>query len=173
MLRKLGRAMTGYDLLHHLLLHKSPRPIARRALLIRKELFDCVVIQRGHVTGITQPTSRVPSRCEVVPPRLRWHDRATRLALGGSCRLSPFAELAWRSSGLPLPFPQPVLLPAPRHTNLGIARDRFSALPQTPAALPSADSLLAANRPIARAPGQARRARPDACPEYPPHSLRV
>src|SRR5437868_10054238 len=47
MLRKPGGAMAGYDLLHHLLLHESPGPIARRALLIREEFFNGIVIQRG------------------------------------------------------------------------------------------------------------------------------
>src|SRR5437763_903171 len=58
MLRKLGGAMTGYDLLHHLLLHKPPRPIARRALLIGEELFNGVVIQRGrsHVAQFRRST---------------------------------------------------------------------------------------------------------------------
>src|SRR5947207_11266397 len=58
MLRKLARAMTGYDLLHHLLLHKPPRPIARRALLIGEELFNGVVIQRGrsHVAEFRKST---------------------------------------------------------------------------------------------------------------------
>src|SRR5205085_4544777 len=58
MLRKLRGAMTGYDLLHHLLLHKPPRPIARRALLIGEELFNGVVIQRGrsHVAQFRRST---------------------------------------------------------------------------------------------------------------------
>src|SRR5437868_415000 len=58
MLRKLARPMVGNDLLHHLLLHKPLRPIARRALLIREELFDCVVIQRGrsHVAQFRRST---------------------------------------------------------------------------------------------------------------------
>src|SRR5439155_13432518 len=47
MLRKLGGAMAGHDLLHHLLLDKSPCPIPRRALFIREKLFNGVVIQRG------------------------------------------------------------------------------------------------------------------------------
>src|SRR5439155_12762742 len=70
-------------------------------------------------------------------------------------------------------FPQSVLLPARRHTDLGIAPDRFSVPPQTRAALLSADLMLAAGHPAVRGPGRARRARQDACPEYPPHPLRV
>src|SRR5207249_9839473 len=37
----------GHDLLHHLLLDKSPCPIPCRALFIREKLFNGVVIQRG------------------------------------------------------------------------------------------------------------------------------
>src|SRR5215469_18192133 len=50
MLRKFPGAMARYDLLHHVLLHKTPRPIACCALLIGKQFFDCVVIERslGH-----------------------------------------------------------------------------------------------------------------------------
>src|SRR4029434_1393821 len=43
----LTRAMAGHDLTHDLLLHKTPRPVACRAFIVRKEFFDCVVIERG------------------------------------------------------------------------------------------------------------------------------
>src|SRR5207244_4203234 len=100
----------------------------------------------------------------------RWHDiRAIERARGVSHRPSPFAQSAWRSNGVPFPFLRSVLLPARRHTDLGIVPDRFSAPPQIPAALLSTDPVSAANRPVVREPGQARRARQDACPEYPPH----
>src|SRR5438552_12014611 len=58
MLRKLGRTMTGHDFLHHFPLHKPPRPIAGRALLIREELFNRVIIQRGrsHVAQFRRST---------------------------------------------------------------------------------------------------------------------
>ena len=42
--RKFRRAMAGDDLLHDFLLYKTPRPIARRTLLIREEVFDGIVI---------------------------------------------------------------------------------------------------------------------------------
>ena len=45
MFRKFGRAMAGHDFLHHFFLHKTPRPIARRALVVRKKFFDGVVIE--------------------------------------------------------------------------------------------------------------------------------
>ena len=38
--------MAGHDLLHDFLLYKTPRPIARRTLLIREEVFDGIVIER-------------------------------------------------------------------------------------------------------------------------------
>src|ERR1700694_1832000 len=41
--------MPGNDLAHDFLLHKTPHLIACRALVIREEFFDGVVIQRGHV----------------------------------------------------------------------------------------------------------------------------
>src|SRR5437868_10672899 len=40
--------MAGHDLVYHLLLHKTPRPITCRALVIGEKLFDGVVIQRRH-----------------------------------------------------------------------------------------------------------------------------
>ena len=46
--RKFGRAMAGHDFGHDFLLHKTPRPIACRALVVREEVFDGVVIQRTH-----------------------------------------------------------------------------------------------------------------------------
>src|SRR5438876_3194886 len=45
---KFGRAMAGNDLGHDFLLHKTPHLIARRALVVREEFFDGVVIERGH-----------------------------------------------------------------------------------------------------------------------------
>src|SRR5438094_3157431 len=58
MFGKFARAMAGHDLLHDLLLHKPPCPIARGALLIRKQLFNGVVIQRGrsHVAQFRRST---------------------------------------------------------------------------------------------------------------------
>src|SRR2546430_11099665 len=47
--RKFSRAMARHDLGHNFLVHKTPRPIACRPLIIREEFFDTVVIQRGHV----------------------------------------------------------------------------------------------------------------------------
>src|SRR5437773_11068734 len=49
MFRKLARAMAGHYLGHDFLLHKTPRPIACRALVVCEELFYAVVIQRCHV----------------------------------------------------------------------------------------------------------------------------
>ena len=49
MLRKFPRPMAGHDLLHDLLLYKSPRPIAHGAFFGSEEFFYRVVIQRGHV----------------------------------------------------------------------------------------------------------------------------
>src|SRR5439155_26381115 len=80
MLRKVPGPMAGNNLLHHLLLHKTPRPIARDAFFIREEVVDDVVIQRGHVLLIVSPTSVVPSRCEVASQYPRRHDRATERA---------------------------------------------------------------------------------------------
>src|SRR5438876_9213707 len=48
MFRKFGRAMTGHDLGHNFFLNKPSRSIARRALVVSEEVFDGVVIQRGH-----------------------------------------------------------------------------------------------------------------------------
>jgi hypothetical protein len=47
MFGKFARAMARHDLGHGFLEHKTPRPITRPALFIRKKLFDRVVIQRG------------------------------------------------------------------------------------------------------------------------------
>src|SRR5437764_5914119 len=58
MFGKPARPMAGNDLGHHLLLHKTSRSIARRALLIREELFNRVIIQRGrsHVAQFRRST---------------------------------------------------------------------------------------------------------------------
>ena len=48
MFGKFTRAMARHDLAHDFLLHETPRLIARRAFIVRKEFFDGVVIQRGH-----------------------------------------------------------------------------------------------------------------------------
>jgi hypothetical protein len=53
MFRKFGRAMAGHDLMQDFLLHKTPRPIARRALVVGKEVFNPVVIQRGHAVRVS------------------------------------------------------------------------------------------------------------------------
>src|SRR5439155_24816708 len=45
---KFARAMARHDLRHDFLLHKTPRPIAHRTFVIREEVFDGVVIERGH-----------------------------------------------------------------------------------------------------------------------------
>src|SRR5437763_13379324 len=81
---------------------------------------------------VCESTSGVPSGCSVA----RRPDRAIGRARCVSRRPSPFAQLAWQSSGLPFLSRQSVLLPVRRHTDLGIAPDRFSAPPQTPAPLP-------------------------------------
>src|SRR2546430_16543145 len=47
MFGKLARPMAGHDLLHDFLLHESPGPIPRRALIVGEELFNGVIIQRG------------------------------------------------------------------------------------------------------------------------------
>src|SRR6266446_8927336 len=52
MFRKPGRAMAGYDLGQHFLLHKTPRPITRRALVISEKVFARVVIQRCHAVWL-------------------------------------------------------------------------------------------------------------------------
>src|SRR5947207_9892892 len=114
---------------------------------------------------VCKATSGVPERCAVGPQRRRRYDiRAIRRARCGSRRFLPFARSTWRSSGLLFPFP-PVSLPARRHTDLRVVPDRFLALLQTPAALPSADRVSAANPPVVRGPGPARRAKQDVCPE--------
>jgi hypothetical protein len=43
--RELARAMAGHDLGHDFLLHKTPGPVAGRALVVGEEFFDIVVIQ--------------------------------------------------------------------------------------------------------------------------------
>ena len=43
--------MAGNDLGQHFLLHKSPRPVARRALIVGKKIFNPIVIQRGHAVA--------------------------------------------------------------------------------------------------------------------------
>src|SRR2546423_11979240 len=122
MLRKLGGTMTGHDFLHHLLLHKSPRPIARHALLIRKKLFNGVVIQRGHVVLTVKTTSRVPPRRAAAAQQHpeRHYIRAIERARCGSRPPSQFVQSAWRSSAVLFLFPRSVLLPARRHIDLGI-----------------------------------------------------
>src|SRR5437870_6168363 len=47
MFRKLPGAMTRNNFLHDFLVHKTPRPIARRALFVRKKRFDAVIVERG------------------------------------------------------------------------------------------------------------------------------
>src|SRR5207245_9454642 len=47
MFRKLPGAMTRNNFLHDFLVHKTPRPIASRALFVRKKLFDAVIVERG------------------------------------------------------------------------------------------------------------------------------
>src|SRR6266542_3044618 len=51
MLRKFPRAMTRNDFGQNFLLHKTARPIARRALFICQKPFDAVVIERSYVGG--------------------------------------------------------------------------------------------------------------------------
>ena len=51
MFRKFARAMTGHDLGHDFLLHKTPCPIARGTLFIGQKFFDGVVIQRRHAAA--------------------------------------------------------------------------------------------------------------------------
>src|SRR5262245_60136342 len=46
---ELAGTMERYDLAHDFLLHKTPRPIASCSFLIREEVLDIVVIQRGHI----------------------------------------------------------------------------------------------------------------------------
>ena len=48
MFRELARTMARNDLGQDFLVHKTPSPIARRALLIREKFFDVIVIQRTH-----------------------------------------------------------------------------------------------------------------------------
>ena len=48
MFRKFSRAMARNDLGQNFLLHKTPRPIACRALFICEKFFDAVIIQRSH-----------------------------------------------------------------------------------------------------------------------------
>ena len=63
MFRKFGRAMAGHDLGHDFLLHKTPRPIACRALVVGEEFFNGVVIQRGRhglAVIVFKPTCGVP-----------------------------------------------------------------------------------------------------------------
>src|SRR5438034_10462110 len=50
MLRKLVRAMTENDLRQDFLLHKTPRPISRRAFFFCEKLFDAIIIQRGYAS---------------------------------------------------------------------------------------------------------------------------
>src|ERR1700675_1339368 len=52
MFRKFGRAMEGHDLGHDFVLHKTPCAIACCALVASEELFDRVIIQRGHVVQL-------------------------------------------------------------------------------------------------------------------------
>ena len=52
MFRKFGRAMAGHDLGPDFFLHKTPRPITRRALVVGEEFLDGVVIQRCHVVQL-------------------------------------------------------------------------------------------------------------------------
>ena len=49
MFRKLARTMARNDFRQDFLLHKTPRSIARCALLICEQLFNSVVIERSHV----------------------------------------------------------------------------------------------------------------------------
>ena len=39
-LGEFARPMAGHDLLHHLLLHEAPRPIAGRAFLVSQKILD-------------------------------------------------------------------------------------------------------------------------------------
>src|SRR5438128_11921968 len=96
MFGKPGRPMAGHDLLHRLLLHKSPRPIARRALVIGEESFDGVVIQRGH--SVPKLSTPRPSYSNLLAG-FRSAARLSRSAVGGTI-FAQFGKLAARAVGL-------------------------------------------------------------------------
>src|SRR2546425_1280940 len=49
---KFSSAMTRHDLRHGFLLNKTPRPIARRALIVDEKFFDAVIIERSHTQSL-------------------------------------------------------------------------------------------------------------------------
>src|SRR5438874_7798454 len=59
MIGKFRGAMSIHDNRHHLFLHKTPRPIPRRAFVVGQKFFDAVIIERGHVVSRVQTISYI------------------------------------------------------------------------------------------------------------------
>src|SRR5207245_5739974 len=73
MLQELACTVKRDNLTHDFLLDKTPGPIARCALFLRKKLFDTVIIQRGHVVGTRSHARKFnerPTRRQRSPARL-------------------------------------------------------------------------------------------------------
>src|SRR5437667_8964878 len=62
MFRKFPRAMARNDLRQDFLLHKTPCAITGGPFLVRKKLFDVVVIQRGHVVSFRSSARQFSGR---------------------------------------------------------------------------------------------------------------
>jgi len=60
---RLRRAFQDHDLGHDFVPHKTPRPIACRAFILREKFFDCVVIQRWqcHAGGLGKIDTIMPT----------------------------------------------------------------------------------------------------------------
>src|SRR5919112_293485 len=84
---------------------------------------------------------------------------------------APSALPALRNSAAHFRYP-PLSLPIARHQAIrGTVRDKSSAPPQIPSALPSLVRVPTTARPVVRAPERARPAKPDAYREYLPRPL--
>src|SRR2546426_3606611 len=59
--------MAGHDFGHDFLLHKTPRQIACRALIIREKVFNGVVIQRGHAVRLHEYASLTGRHAKTTP----------------------------------------------------------------------------------------------------------
>src|SRR5215471_15589707 len=97
MFGELAGAMARNDLGQNLLLHKTPRPIARSAFFLSEKLFDAVVVQRGQIKEsarhgrsltITQrkhnassmrPVTQRSAQCSTAPISLLANLRLSRL----------------------------------------------------------------------------------------------